>query len=143
MPPKDEVNMIQVTKAGEYGLRAIAYLVNQGPDAKISIAEISQSRQIPEPYLRKLLKPLIQKGIVVSIRGVAGGVMLGRPLEEITLLEVVEALEGPISLNTCLVHGASCQFIGDCGMHPVWSEAQEAMFEVLRHKNLTSLLDDA
>lgn len=133
--------MIQVTKAGEYGLRAIAYLVNQGPDAKISIAEISQARQIPEPYLRKLLKPLIQKGIVVSIRGVAGGVRLARPLEEITLLEVVEALEGPISLNTCLIHGASCQYIGTCGMHPVWEEAQDAMFEVLRTKNLTALLE--
>ena len=135
--------MIQVTKAGEYGLRAMAYLVNQGADAKISIAEISQARDIPEPYLRKLLKPLIQKGIVVSIRGVSGGVKLGRAPEEITLLEVVEALEGPISLNTCLVHGESCQFIHDCGMHPVWEEAQNAMFQVLRNKDLTSLLDEA
>lgn len=133
--------MIQVTKAGEYGLRALAYLVNQGPDAKVSIAEISQARQIPEPYLRKLLKPLIQNGIVVSIRGVAGGVKMGRPLDEITFLEVIEALEGPINLNTCLVHNATCQFVGDCGMHPVWIEAQEAMFKVLAGKKLSSLLD--
>ncbi|HCW77016.1 MAG TPA: Rrf2 family transcriptional regulator [Candidatus Marinimicrobia bacterium] len=133
--------MIQVTKAGEYGLRALAYLVNQGPGVKVSIAEISQARQIPEPYLRKLLKPLIQKGILVSIRGVAGGVMVGRPLEEITFLEVIEALEGPINLNTCLVHNETCQFIGDCGMHPVWIEAQEAMFKILGGKTLNALLD--
>lgn len=135
--------MIQVTKAGEYGLRALGYLVNQGPEAKVSIAEISQARQIPEPYLRKLLKPLIQSGIIVSIRGVTGGVMLGRPLDEITFLEVIEALEGPINLNTCLVHNAACQFISDCGMHPVWIEAQDAMFEVLRNKKLTALVESA
>ena len=132
--------MIQVTKAGEYGIRAMGYLVNQGPDTKVSIADISQARHIPEPYLRKLLKPLIQKGIVVSIRGVAGGIKLGRPANEITLLEVVEALEGPISLNTCLIAGESCEYVEICTMHPVWAEAQDAMFAVLGKKTLASLV---
>ncbi len=133
--------MIQVTKAGEYGIRAMGYLVNHGRDSKISIADISQARHIPEPYLRKLLKPLIQKQIVVSIRGVAGGVKLGRNPNEISLLEVVEALEGPIALNSCLGRDTSCEYIETCGMHSVWSEAQNAMFAVLSRKTLASLID--
>jgi len=132
--------LIRLTKAGEYGIRALRYLVENGNVDRISIAEISQDKNIPEPFLRKLFKPMVAGNIVTSTRGVAGGVKLARAPEEISLLEVVEALEGPLSLNECLLEDASCEFMEECGMHNVWDEAQAAMVAVLRKKNLTHLL---
>ncbi|MEA3287845.1 MAG: Rrf2 family transcriptional regulator [Candidatus Marinimicrobia bacterium] len=131
--------MIRLTKAGEYGLRAIRYLVESGNDSRISIGDISVQKKIPEPFLRKLFKPLVQHGIINSTRGVSGGVRLARNPEEITILEVVEALEGPLALNECLLDDVNCEFLDECGMHDVWEEAQTAMAKVLRAKNLTDL----
>ncbi len=131
--------MIRLTKAGEYGLRAVRYLVENGDESRISIGDISENKKIPEPFLRKLFKPLVQQGIINSTRGVSGGVRLAREPKEITVLEVVEALEGPLALNECLLEDASCEFLSECGMHDVWEEAQAAMAKVLRSKNLTDL----
>ena len=131
--------MIRLTKAGEYGLRAIRYLVENREDKRISIGDISENKNIPEPFLRKLFKPLVQHGIIHSTRGVSGGVRLARDPKEITVLEVVEALEGPLALNDCLLDDAACEFLAECGMHDVWEEAQAAMAKVLRSKDLTDL----
>ncbi len=131
--------MIRLTKAGEYGLRAIRYLVENGDETRISIGDISIEKKIPEPFLRKLFKPLVQQGIINSTRGVSGGVRLARKPEDISVLEVVEALEGPLALNECLLDEVSCEFLDECGMHDIWEEAQTAMAKVLRSKNITNL----
>ena len=131
--------MIRLTKAGEYGLRAVRYLVENVDKSRISIGDISENKKIPEPFLRKLFKPLVQQGIINSTRGVSGGVRLARDPKEITILEVVEALEGPLALNECLLEDSTCEFLDECGMHNVWEEAQAAMAKVLRSKNLTDL----
>jgi len=131
--------VIRLTKAGEYGLRAVRYLVENGDEKRISIGDISENKKIPEPFLRKLFKPLVNQGIILSTRGVSGGVRLARDPKEITVLEVVEALEGPLALNECLLEDSACEFLSECGMHDVWDEAQAAMAKVLRSKNLTDL----
>ena len=131
--------MIRLTKAGDYGLRAVRYLVENSDKARVSIGDISKAKNIPEPFLRKLFKPLVQQGIINSTRGVAGGVKLARKPEDITILAVVEALEGPLALNECLLDDVSCEFMEECGMYDVWDEAQAAMAKVLRAKNLTHL----
>lgn len=131
--------MIRLTKAGEYGLRAIRYLVENQDATRVSIGDISGSKNIPEPFLRKLFKPLVKNNIIQSTRGVAGGVSLAREPEEISVLEVVEALEGPLALNDCLLDENECEFISECGMHDIWGEAQIAMAKVLRSKNLLDL----
>ncbi len=131
--------MIRLTKAGEYGLRAVRYLVENVDEDRISIGDISENKKIPEPFLRKLFKPLVQQGIINSTRGVSGGVRLARDPKEITVLEVVEALEGPLALNECLLEDSACEFLSECGMHNVWEEAQSAMAKVLRSKSLTDL----
>jgi len=132
--------VIRLTKAGEYGLRAVRYLVESGNEKRVSIGDISAEKNIPEPFLRKLFKPLVQQGIINSTRGVAGGVRLARKPEDITVLEVVEALEGPLALNECLLADTACEFLAECGMHDVWEEAQAAMAKVLRSKNLNDLV---
>ncbi len=134
--------MIRLTKAGEYGIRALRYLVEHQNDGRISISDISTSKNIPEPFLRKLFKPLVENGIVSSTRGVAGGVRLAKAAEEITVLEAIEALEGPLALNECLLEDAACEFMSNCGMHTVWDEAQSAMIEVLGQKDLNSLITE-
>ena len=131
--------MIRLTKAGEYGLRAVRYLVENVDQERISIGDISINKKIPEPFLRKLFKPLVQQGIIVSTRGVSGGVRLSRNPKYITVLEVVEALEGPLALNECLLDDSACEFLSECGMHDVWEEAQAAMAKVLRARNLSDL----
>jgi len=131
--------VIRLTKAGEYGLRAVRYLVENIDQERISIGDISINKKIPEPFLRKLFKPLVQQGIINSTRGVSGGVRLARNPKDITVLEVVEALEGPLALNECLLDDSACEFLSECGMHDVWEEAQAAMAKVLRSRNLSDL----
>ena len=132
--------MFQLTKAGEYGIRAIAHLVRYGDSTPVSIGDISRAQKIPEPYLRKLFRPLVEKGIVETTRGIKGGVRLARPPEEIKVIEIVEALEGPLALNQCLIENNFCEFIGECGMHRIWAKTQAAMAEVLRQHDLTHLV---
>jgi Rrf2 family protein len=132
--------MIQLTKSGEYGMRAISFLVAHGYGNMARIGQISKAKGIPEPFLRKLFKPLVAANIIETTRGVAGGVRLKREPSEITILEVVEALEGPISLNECLINSGSCAYKLDCGMHDVWRLAQDAIDQVLTQHDITHLL---
>jgi len=134
--------MIRLTKAGEYGIRALRYLVENQDNGRVSIADISVAKNIPEPFLRKLFKPLVEAGIVTSTRGVSGGVSLAKEPEEISVLAVIEALEGPLALNECLLDDASCEFMTECGMHDVWEETQAAMVKVLEKRDLTHLLKE-
>ena len=134
--------MLQLTRDGEYAVRAVLYLATH--EDRISlISEISESQDVPKSYLSKIMQSLTRAGLVKSRRGAKGGFFLARPAGSITLRETIEAVEGPIHLNVCLIKKGECPKDDACPVHPVWREAQKKLFEVLEGKTMLDLARDA
>jgi Rrf2 family protein len=130
---------LQLTRGGEYAVRAMAYLAGV-PDGRVaSLHEIGHAQDIPESFLAKILQSLVHAGLAESRRGARGGFALGRPARDISMRAVVEAVDGPIALNTCVLYPDDCERSPRCAMHEVWVEAQERMMAVLEGVTLDSL----
>lgn len=135
--------MLQLTRDGEYAVRAVLYLASQ-PEGRISLVnEISEAQDVPRSYLSKIMQHLTKSGLIRSRRGAKGGFSLARPAEEITLRETIEAIEGPINLNVCLIKKGECSRDEVCPVHPIWKEAQRKLFEILDSKTMADLVKDA
>lgn len=133
--------MLQLTMTGEYTVRAMLYLAAQPRDTVVQIYDVAQQAEIPENFLRKIVQLLTKSDLVLSHRGVGGGIELARPAEEITLLDVLEAAEGKLALNKCLIRPGWCYRDAWCAVHLVWSEVQEQMKEILRRRSIAELAE--
>jgi Rrf2 family protein len=122
---------MQITRQADYAVRAVLYLAQLGEDQRAATSQIAQEQQIPPSFLAKIVSQLSVAGLLQTSRGARGGVSLARSPEQISLLEVVEAIDGPILLNECVSNGA-CNFGDDCAMKPIWCSAQSELVERLR-----------
>lgn len=129
-----------ITRATEYAIRTIIFLAKHPQGEIVLKKDICKTQEVTPAFLTKILQPLIKSGIVSSQRGVGGGFLLNRPAEEITLLDILEAEEGPLRLNHCLVEKGACQRDALCSAHSVWAEAQSSMIAVLRKHNVAELV---
>jgi Rrf2 family transcriptional regulator, iron-sulfur cluster assembly transcription factor len=122
---------MELTRKGEYAIRGIIYLARQ-PRGRVSlVGEIASSMNVPKTFLSKILQDFTRVGLVTSFRGTGGGFMLARPAEGITLREVVEAVEGPILPNRCLLGTGTCSQDETCKVHPVWRKVQGEIGSIL------------
>lgn len=115
------------------------HLAGLAPGARVSRTELATTIECPEQFLSKVLQNLARAGLVVSHRGNTGGFELPQPVKNVTLLEVVEAIEGPIRLNLCLTSDQACGRQKWCPAHGVWAEAQEAVAVVLQKATIGEL----
>jgi Rrf2 family protein len=134
--------MLQITRDGEYAVRAVLFLAGRAEGTLSLISEISEAQEVPKSYLSKIMQHLVRAGLVKSRRGARGGFYLARKPEEITLREAIEAIEGPIFLNVCLIKKGECHRDEFCPVHQVWKEAQKRLFEVLDGKTMAQLVID-
>ena len=95
--------MLQLTRDGEYAVRAILHLSSQPVGQVTLVNEIAEAQDVPKSYLSKIMQHLVKSGLVKSRRGARGGFILAKPADQITLREAIEAIEGPIHLNVCLI----------------------------------------
>ncbi|MDR3671976.1 MAG: Rrf2 family transcriptional regulator [Holophaga sp.] len=119
--------MLQIARHTDYAARIVLHLACLGEGAQAAIAEIAEQRMLPEFFVRRLIGKLVQGGILVSSRGSSGGIRLARPAAEITMLDLVRVMEGPIALNHCLEPEHACPFTGTCPVQSVWAEATRAL----------------
>jgi Rrf2 family transcriptional regulator, cysteine metabolism repressor len=91
---------MKLTRAASYALHAMVHIAGEKPNKPIASHEIAQAHEIPERFLLKVLKPLVSAGLLYSVKGPHGGYRLARPANQITLLDVVEGVEGPIRGHT-------------------------------------------
>jgi Rrf2 family protein len=102
---------MKLTRASNYTVQALGYLLEQPADKPVASHVVAAARDIPERFLLKLLQPLVSAGILRSIKGPNGGYRLSRPAKQITLLEVVEAVDGPIRGDApAVADGAAASF---------------------------------
>ncbi len=131
--------MMELTRKGEYAIRGIIYLARQ-PAGKVAlISEIAEATDVPQSFLAKIFQSFAKLGLVNSFRGAGGGFVLGRPAAQITLRQVVEAVEGPIMPNRCLLSDDSCDRKQACMVHPVWQKVQGEVALILDAVTLEEL----
>ncbi len=130
---------MQISRAGDYALRAVIYLSRQGPARLCTIGEIARAQQIPPAFLAKLMPMLIRGGVVLSAQGPKGGYRLARRPGEINFWEVIQAIEGPIALVTCQEDGSCCEHEPFCTMNEVFAEAQKRLVAFFRSTTFADL----
>lgn len=130
---------MQLTMTGEYAIRTMIHLSSLPFGTIAQISDIAKQWNIPDNFLRKISAQLAGAGLIVSTRGINGGIRLSRPAETLTVLDVIEAVEGKIALNKCLLCECSCSREEWCEVHELWVEAQRKLNEVLSSKSLAQL----
>ncbi|MCC6260596.1 MAG: Rrf2 family transcriptional regulator [Anaerolineales bacterium] len=131
---------MQITRQADYAVRAVLHLARQGKQ-RVSTTAIAKEEKIPSSFLAKIISQLSIAGVLNTARGARGGVTLARAPEEITLLEVVEAIDGPIRLNDCVENPGGCAFEKDCPLQPVWWDAQKELVKRLKSTNFLTLMN--
>ena len=131
---------MQITRQADYAVRAVMYLAQLGPEQRAATSQIAQEQSIPPSFLAKIVSQLSVAGLLQTSRGARGGVSLARSPERISLLEVVEAIDGPILLNECVANAGACQFGDTCPMKPVWCDAQSELVERLANTTFDRFL---
>ena len=129
-----------ITRATEYAVRAIIFLAQQPKDGIVLKKDICRTQEVTPAFLTKIFQPLIKAGIVNSQRGVGGGFLLAKDPSEVTMLDILEAEEGKLKLNHCLVDADFCQRDAYCSAHEVWHDAQREMAEVLKRYSIADLV---
>jgi Rrf2 family protein len=130
---------MQVSRKIDYALRAVIHLADEDAERACSVAEIAARERIPRQFLEKIVQELIHKGLVRSRRGPHGGYVLARPAEQVTFKDVIEAVEGPISLNVCVGEHPDCFLLGTCGMQRIWQEGQRRVLELFEKTTIASV----
>jgi len=122
---------MEISRRTDYGVRVILDLASLSENGRASTEAIAKRQNIPAPFLAKIISQLSLSGLVTTQRGAGGGVTLARPAAEISLLEVVEAIEGPVRLNRCTINPGSCPRNGYCPVHEIWAKAQAELTGLL------------
>lgn len=130
---------MHLTRQSDYGVRAILHLANLPYGDVVQTREIAASEDIPGKYLPSIIRTLARAGLIRTLRGNQGGVTLSRPAEEISLREVIEAVEGPISLVPCLRGPNQCTHQDDCTFQPVCEGLQNTMVNQLQNTTFADL----
>jgi Rrf2 family protein len=126
---------MQITRQADYAIRAVLYLTTKNPSERASTSLIASAQGIPSSFLAKIVSQLSIAGIIHTSRGAKGGVTLAKEPGTISLLNVVEAIDGPVSLNECTLNPAACERSGNCPMHPIWCQAQAELVSKLGSTN--------
>jgi len=131
---------LRLTNAADYAVLAMIHMACLPENAVVLRGDIAQAYNIPSSFMAKILRALVRAKLLSSMRGVHGGFSLARPAMEITLLDVVEAIEGPLALTECSGETSNCQWSNECPAHPVWLDVQEKIVEILKANTLEMLV---
>ena len=121
--------MLLIRRETDYAIRILLHLATLPPDARVPAGEIARLRLVPPNLVRRITSRLAEAGLLKTYRGNKGGVSLARPTEEITFLEIIEAMEGPVILNQCVLEPQICPLVPDCPVHKVWVDTRRMLRE--------------
>lgn len=133
--------MLRVTKLTDYATVVLTVLAARPSDV-LSASELAERAGLEVPTVSKLLKPLAQAGLVEGFRGARGGYRLARPASAISLVEIVEAMEGPLAMTECSLDHGECGISGHCGVRGNWRRINDVVHAALRDVSLAQMLGD-
>ncbi len=130
---------MQVSKTLDYAVRSLAFM-GRTPVNTLNMKEISRSQNVPINYLAKIMRRLVERGIVQSTVGPEGGYILRRTPNNINLKEVYEAIEGEFRIIDCMDKGKICVFHENCGQLTVWDKVRVSMLNVLENTTIDDIV---
>jgi len=119
--------LIQLTRAAEYAVRGVLCLARSNGFKWVLLEEIARRAQAPEKFMAKIFQSLVHAGIVESARGAGGGFRLAKPAGTVSVLDVIQAVEGPVELSFC----RRCNMSASCPICGTWGDARDALVEAL------------
>ena len=135
-------SMLRVTKLTDYASLVLTVLAS-APERVHSAAELAERAHLEVPTVSKLLKSLAQAGLVAGFRGSAGGYRLAKPAETISLIAIVEAIEGPLGMTECSLNDSACGIQDHCGVRANWRRINDVVADALRGVSLAQMLAPA
>lgn len=132
------ITLMQITRETDYAIRCVHYLSGKRGEVTM-VEEISREMCIPRSFLAKILQKLTKASIVKSYRGVKGGFELARHPGKISILDIIETIQGPVAMNLCALDEGLCSFSSTCSIHPVWVEVRREVEKILKKKNFAAL----
>jgi len=130
---------MQITRQADYALRTVVYLAGKPPEYRAATYVIAKEKQIPTSFLAKIISQLSIAGLISTSRGAHGGVCLARPANSISVLEVIEAIDGPIRINECTSNTSICPFTEECSMYDLWCAIRDELVNKLRETKLSQV----
>ena len=131
--------MLRVTKLTDYATVVLTVLAAR-PQVVLSAPDLAELAGLEAPTVAKVLKPLAQAGLVDGFRGANGGYRLARAAADISLVEIVEAMEGPLGMTECSLHAGQCGIEHSCGVRANWRRINDVVADVLRKVTLAQML---
>lgn len=132
---------MRLTRQSSYAIRTLIYCAVNEPSLS-RVADIAKAHAISELFLFKLIKPLVENGLIETVRGRHGGIKLGRPAKEITLLDTIKLTEESFAMAECFEGGdVSCPLVDACDLNSALREALRAFFNVLDGYTIADLAD--
>lgn len=132
--------MLEITRQADYALRAATELARVPEGERVSTAIIATQQNIPLPFLAKIISQLVVRGILETARGASGGVSLARHPDQVNMREIIEAIDGPITLNRCTRDPATCEQMESCPFCEIFVDAQAALTTRLEGTSLADLV---
>jgi len=130
---------MQITRAADYAVRVMVHLASLPLGTRVQKSALVELSEAPESFLSKVLQRMVAQGLITSWRGGGGGFELAQPANQISVLRVVEAIDGPIHLNLCVPGASGCDRSLACAVHPVWVDARNALTKVLGRATIDRL----
>ncbi len=126
----------------EYAIQGVLYLALKPEDEMTSIREMTDKLDIPYHFLGKILQRLATKGLLSSLKGPTGGFALGKPAKDITLFDVVDAVDGLDFTRNCVLGFAECSGKNPCSLHSKWGTIRDELYQMLISKNIAEMAKD-
>jgi len=127
-----------VTQSTGYAITALGHVAAKGA-RPVLIKDIAEATGLPHPYLAKIIHTLARRGLVITRRGVGGGVALARAAATITLHDIAAAMDDPLLEERCMLGSAVCSDERACPAHAFWSQHRQAQVDFLRASNLADV----
>ena len=131
---------LRITAAVDYAIRGMVHLACLDPETPALRGDIAETCNVPPAFMAKILRRLSAAGLLESVRGAGGGFRVGRPTSEITLLDIVVAIEGPLAVAPCASCPCGCPVCGQCPADTVWQQVQQAIESSLTAHTLEDLV---
>jgi len=132
---------MKVTRASDYAIRALIHMAHKPVGTTFMRSELASECDIPDSFLGKILQNLAKSEILSSERGKKGGFKVAKPTAEITIYDIISAIEGDIALNKCIFDEDFCSLVHSCTAHNMWSDIQDNLVEMLKSYSLAKLTE--
>lgn len=132
---------VKISTKGRYGTRAMVYIGENYGKGPVSLRKLAESEGISVKYMEQIIPLLRKSGLIRSARGARGGYVLAREPREISLRDIVQALEGPWSLVDCLDDDTLCDRTKECVTYEIWHDIRAAIYKILDSTTLADMID--